>query len=132
MQGKLEIVRDSASKLIGVIPFVFMMLNTLGFVIVFYAFICQCEPSPILQFIYDFNGQVCDVSFFGFILMLSTSRNYSQTSWISFISLLLLWVLNTIYICLSWQVDLYYSIASLIIYAIFVILTIRVLTNAKI
>lgn len=132
MLGCIEIVRDRTSKLLGAVPFVFMIMNTVGFAIAFYSFICECQPNETLQFIYDFNGQMCDVSLLCFVLMLGTSKSYSFLSWVSFICLCALWLLNALYICLSWSIDLYYSIASLIIYAIFVILTIRVLTNAKI
>lgn len=131
MLNRLKIFRDMVSSHTSLIPFVFMLLNIIGFAIAFYAFVCECEMPYIFHFIYDINGQICDVSLIGFILMLGTSKNYRSLSWISFFSLLALWVLNTIYICFHWDADLYYSIASLVIYTIFVILTLRVLTNAK-
>lgn len=131
MLNRIKIFRDMVSSHTSLIPFVFMILNVIGFIITFYSFICQCELPYIVQFIYDINGQICDVSLVAFLLMLGTSKNYRSLSWISFLSLLALWVLNTVYICLNISADLYYSIASLIIYSIFVILTLRVLTNAK-
>lgn len=127
-----KIIGDNINKIIGVVPFLLMLFNGIGFIICFYLFITGNKPTFLVHLIYDIAKQISDSSFISLLVLLVFYKSYNKLSWISYVSLLCMWILNTIYILSGWEVDLYYSIASLIIYAIFVILTIRVLTNAKI
>lgn len=131
MSDKLKIFRDRVSAYTSFIPFCFMVFNLIGYGIFYYLFCNQMEAPDWLFKIFELNGHFCDVSFLGLVLMLCTSKNWRYLSWMSFICICFLWIVNGTYILFSWEVDLYFVITALVIYIIFVILTLRVLTNAK-
>lgn len=132
MRYSIEILRDNANKLIGVIPFVLMMIHIWAYSIMCYSWWIEHDGYVLkewVQTLYDFLKQFFDVGIIGYILMLATSKHYNRLAWVSYWCLIVLWLLSTIYILSSWTVDLYFAIIFVVIFGIFAIYTLQAVTN---
>ena len=78
----------------------------------------------------DWIGRHCiDTTGLFILYMFSQSKTYRWYSWFSLSSLSILWLLNIFYVLFNWQQDAYYTCYVIIIYSIFVILSVAKITN---
>lgn len=128
MNDKIKYLRDRISGYVSTIPFIFMSLNLIAFTLFFLRKFWEISFNQYPLF-YNIGYQVFDFSGMALILMFATSKNYRLLSWISFSCLCLLWVVNTLYRAMMWEVDLYFCIISVVVFTIFVIISVSVITK---
>lgn len=126
--NRLETYRDNIGKLIGIIPFVLMAQNLIGYIIFFRYMWLEKEPEWLTS-IDLINQQFCSISGWTLLIIFSVSKHFNLLNWISYICLCALWILNTVYLVSNWDADVYFTGCALIIYCIFVVLSIHSLTN---
>lgn len=125
--------RDNLCKLSELFP----VIALAGTVIIFIHFVYwmfKGKPESEFEQLHIYCTQrllkhYMDASLLPIVIMFGYSKNYSKFTWLCWFTLLGLWALNFIYMLFQFQTDLYYAIYSLIIYAIFVVSSIAILTN---
>lgn len=125
--GLMKQVRSLLFSIVGVLPVLILLLNALAYAI--YIGVSFFGWSEKLLYIDLILRQFADCSFFTLLLLFALSNSFRFISKLSLICLSLLWILNTIYITFSFEADIYFYLFISIIYATFVILTIRTLIN---
>lgn len=128
MVTKLNILGDKLRAYAGFIPFILMLFNLIGYFIFVHYYITGNETKLMCKFDL-FTKQISDISLFGLLILLMVSRAFKFVSWVSYLCLLALWIINTIYIVFDLPIGLYFTIIISAIYSTFVILTIGRLTN---
>lgn len=125
--GLMKRVQSPLFSIVGVLPVLILLLTGLQ-----YGIYVGMEYFNFPEWTYNvvlILRQFTDISFYTLVLLLITARYYRFISKVSLICLSLLWLLNTIYITFSFEADIYFYLFISIIYATFVILTIRTLIN---
>lgn len=112
----------------AIVPVLTLIMHMIGFAAYYRLMVTGREPK-IIEKLDIINCQASDTSFIFLILMFATSKNYKASSWIAFICLFLLLVINTVYRLAFIEPDVYYTTFSWIIYAIFVIGAVIALTR---
>lgn len=129
--------RDKGSAYVSLFPVIALLFTIFIFVVemgfrtyVYNNNIKLTENQENLFLISDWViKHIGDSSFIFIALMFFTSKNYRALSWICFIVLLNLWLLNIYYVCNNYLVDWYYVVYALLSSIVIIIICLYGLTK---
>lgn len=127
MKVRLKQVRTLLFSYISFLPILILFISAIEYVI--YIGLEYYEFPECMYKIACFIKQFNDMSLVGLILMFIQSKHFRLISKLSFICLCMLWLLNTFYIVFNFEADNYFYLFTSIIYVIFVIITLIILSK---
>lgn len=78
------------------LPFLFLFLNSISYAI-FCVYLCNKTESKFITILDIAIRQICDIGLLGLLILLCINYNWKRITWLAYICLCLIWVVNTIF-----------------------------------